>query len=113
MLKSTAEKRRRLAAVLRNVACGGLDEEMIGRILPRVSIHRQYAVSAFSDNRTFREAVARAQAGNILLTVVFSRGSRRLVAAVITPRKTCGSEKPRRAIYVYAPNRRARKGAKT
>jgi hypothetical protein len=33
---------------------------MIGRILPSVSIHRQYTVSAFSDNRAFQEVFARA-----------------------------------------------------
>ena len=111
-LKSAEEKRRRLAAVLRNISGGALDDAMIGRILPIVSIHEQYAVSAFSSNRMFQEAVARSQTGDALLTVVVSRAGRKQAAAVIAPLKQAGSKTCQRAIYVYTPNLFHRRGAR-
>ena len=103
-LKTANEKQRRLAAVLRDRSGCAVDEAMIRCILPRVSIHRQYIVSAFSDNKKFHDAIARAQAGTALLSVVFSQGRQAPAAAVITPQEQASARKGIRAIYIYAPN---------
>ena len=112
MQKTPEEKRRHLSSVLRSNVGGFLDDGMIGRILPNISLNRQYAISAFSESQTFREAVARAQAGETLLSMIFSKAKAGPVAAVITPLRISGTSKSRRAIIIYAPSRRKWKGAK-
>ena len=112
MKKSAGEKRRRLYAVLEHIAGGSLDDVMIGLIIPKVAIHRQYTISAFSDNLAFQKAIARAQTGNSLLSVVYSRAGNGTVAVVITPRKQDNGTKNTRAIYIYSPKLYYRKGVK-
>ena len=70
--KTAEEKQRHLVAVLMDKSGGALDDAMIGYILPKVSIHSQYIVSEFSDNKEFQDAIASAQAGTALLSVVYS-----------------------------------------
>ena len=110
--KTADEKRRHLASVLRNGTCGALDDGMIGRILPIVFIHKQYAISVFSDNRTFLESVARAQTGKSKLSIVSSPARHGPVAAVVAPVKASGAKNRRWAICVYAPGRQDKKGGK-
>ena len=110
--KTAAEKRRHLSSVLRYAAGGALDDDMIGRILPKVAIHRQYTVSAYSDRLAFQQAVAHARTGNAPLSVVYARSGRGPVTAVITPRETGDVNKSKRAIYICLPNLSYRKGVK-
>ena len=109
--KSAGEKRSYLAAVLKRSSGGALDDAAIRRILPNVSIHRQYTVSSFADNQAFREAVAHAQTGRALLPVVSSQPGRQPFAVAVTPLKRAGPLKNHRAIYIFAPNPPCRKGA--
>lgn len=109
--QTNEEKRQHLSAVLKHVTSGSMDDEMIRRILPKVAIHKQYTVSAFSSLRAFQEAVARAQMGSIKHSVLFSQAWYGPIAVIITPLKTNEMKKGRRAIYIYAPNRFVRKGA--
>ena len=109
--KSTAEKRRYLSAVLRFASGGALDDAMIGRILLKVAIHRQYNVSVFSDASSFQKAVACDKPGNTSLPVVHSRTGNGSAAAVTAPLKSALPEKSKRAIYIYSPNLYNRKGA--
>jgi hypothetical protein len=102
-LKSDTEKRRHLAAVLKSSAGGALDDEMIRRILPKVSIDRQYTVSVFCDSAAFRTAVSRTLADKTGLYVIAPQGKRRSepIAAVITLSEKDGNDV--RAIYVCTP----------
>ena len=111
-MKSAEDKRRYLTAVLKNTGGGVLGDRMIYRILPNVHIHSQYVVKAFTDDRVFREAVARAQIGRTLSSVAFTRGRNGAAAAIIAPLRPSGSKKGRRAIYIYAPKLYDRKGVK-
>ena len=109
--KSAEEKRNYLAAVLKHSSGGALDDAAIRRILPNVSIHRQYTVSSFTDNQAFQEAIAHAQTGRTLLSTVFSQADRQPFAVVITPLEQATSMKSLRAIYIFTPNLSYRKGA--
>lgn len=103
MQKSTEQKRRYLCDVLGHVGGGVLDRRTIGRILPKVAINKQYAISAFSDNLSFQEAVARAQIGKVRMSVVYSRTAHGATAVVITPLGHAGSKNSKRVIYIHAP----------
>lgn len=108
---SAAEKRKILTTVLRNTSNGVLDDGMIGRILPIVSIHKQYTVAAFSNKKAFHEAVARTQTGKGQLSVISSRNGYGRTIAVVTPLRATGPKKHRRAIFIYAPDQYYKKGA--
>ena len=113
MIQSASEKRRFLAAALKKGTGGVLSNKVIGRILRSVSVNRQYNVTTFSSSSVFQAAVDRARAGNALQSAVYSRHGDRLVAAVVLPVITPGLKRSRRAIYIYIPNHRMRKGAKS
>jgi len=112
MRKTGEEKRRHLSAALKYTTGGALDDGTIRRILPKVDIHRQYTVSAFSDSRAFQEAVARTQTEKVLMSAVFSRTGNGTAAVVITPLKSADPKKSKRVIYIYTPILYAGKGAK-
>jgi len=103
-LKSIGEKQSYLTAVLKHRSGGALDDAMINSILLCVYIHRQYIVSTFPDNHSFREAVARAKADNLLMSFISSRAGQPPAAAVIIPPKPAASQGCKRAIYVCTPN---------
>ena len=108
MQKTAEEKRKHLAAVLRYAAGGSLDDEMIGRILPKVAIHRQYTVSAFTEDLAFQEAISHAISERAQISIVYSRIGCSTVAVVIEPRESAAQNKW--AIFIYSPNPYFRKG---
>ena len=111
---SGTKRRCHLAAILRHSAGGMLSNEMIGRILPKVALHKQYTVSVFAGSRDFQEAVVRAQADETQMHVVFAHGgSNAPVAAVISPPKMGRTTETRCAILICAPKPYWRKGEKT
>lgn len=107
-MKPAGEKRRYLETVLKKGRSAAADDETIRRVMQIISIHKQYKVAMFTDNRVFRTAVARAQNGKALQTVLYSCQNDEMVAAVVAPMQSCGTQRIRRAIYVYAPNYRVR-----
>jgi len=110
--KSTGEKQRYLAAILKEAANGNLDDNMIEWILSVVYIHRQYAVAAYSDDKAFRQAVGAAQAGDAMASVVSVQAANGTVASVITPQKTGDGIKSNRAIFIYSPKLHLQEGEK-
>ena len=110
--KTAKEKRSRLAAILQSKSYGTLDDAIIKRILPNVSIHKQYTISTFTDRLEFQEAVARTQIACVLLAMIFSRKVNSPAAAVITPMKTANPKNNRWSIFLYVPNQKHRKGVR-
>lgn len=109
MRKSYGEKRQYLYDVLKHAGHGELDNGVIRRILPKVSIQKQYTISVFSDYQAFKNAVKLAQNGKVFTSTVNSHIGRG-AAAVITPTVFVDSDRNMRAIYIYAPKRTAQKG---
>ena len=105
------DKRRYLAAVLKNSTGGALDDGMIGRIMPNVSIHNQYRVSVYTNERSFWDAVYDAFTGKNLLSVVFAPNKQAPAAAIISPEKAIEPGRGRRAIFICALDPYVRKGA--
>ena len=114
-LKSNAEKRLHLGDVLKVFSEGALDDEMIGRILPEVALHKQHTVSVFSCNRRFQKTVAQLQNGQARMTIVSEHVEPGCVpaAALIAPPKQDSANSGTCAILVYVPKPHRRKGAKT
>ena len=109
--KSSAEKQRHLAGVLKAAAKGAIDEKMVGWILSVVYIHRQYTVSVFSDSRLFHGAIkTRADSGN--LSVVQIESGNGASAAVIMPMRKNDPGKEKWVILLYTPEYHAQKGDK-
>jgi hypothetical protein len=101
--RSTKEKQRHLASVLKRRTNGALDEEMIRYILHSVSIERQYRILTFSDCTMFREAVARSEDKHTLRTTVLVPCESGTAAAVIVSGLLHDAEQGKKAIYIYAP----------
>ena len=108
MLKSREEKRRYITKILRNVSHNALDAGMINGILKNVSIHRQYRICTFSNIQSFQSAVTQTKNRG---AIIRSQHRNEPIAAVITPSRLSES-KQRRAIYIYMPDLRIRKGWK-
>ena len=109
--KTSEEKQRHLTEVLRAAAGGALNDSMIKWIISIVYIHKQYAVTTYTDNKLFYDAVESARADNILMSVVSVQSGNGTAAAVIMPIRNCATGKDKRAILVYSPGNLCRKGA--
>jgi hypothetical protein len=109
--KNTEEKRDYLTAFLRSSSGGALDESMIDRVLPNISINRQYTVTVHDDLGLFRSELLRMYTGTGTLYLALSEAGSNQVVAVITAHEPGYPEKLISAIYVYSPDQAIWKGA--
>lgn len=110
MQKTAEQKRQYLSAALRYISGGALDDGMIGRILPKISIQEQYTIVAISAYPAFQKAIARAQIGKVRTSTIFLRNKGGAVVVVITPMKSADASIVRRLILIHAPQQNMRKG---
>jgi hypothetical protein len=110
--KTDEEKRLYLSSMLKHTAGGILDDNMIGRILPNVEIHRQYTISVYSDQLAFRKAVSNFQSGKLLMSLTNQFNGHWPVAVVITPHESCDGVKRNPEINIFTSNPHYRKGEK-
>ncbi|MCL2343534.1 MAG: hypothetical protein FWC62_06525 [Firmicutes bacterium] len=99
--KSGEAMRRQLSIALKKKSCGALDDRVIGLILQRVVLHRQYKISVFSNYTTFCNAVISVRDQKAPMAFVASEIKRGFVTAAITPLSMAEPKKNHRVIYIY------------
>ncbi len=110
-MKTAAEKKRHLEAILRISSGGRIDEGLLEAILRNVSIHKQYKISSFSSKRSFEKALNRANKENTFLSPL--RAKERHQSAVITrPMQSFKMFGFKYAIFIYAPNHKGNEAKK-